>query len=624
VKNRIFFKLLAVFLIVIAATAAILDVMIGGAWEASLRAEIERSLTQKTLLFAHRVETDHTHSLAEIAAQEGQAAGARATIIDASGKVLADSESNPAGMESPASRQEFAAALSGKTGENERVSSTLGIPFLYVAAPISGGAVRLAYPLSDVEAVQGQVHRRLLWGSAVALLIALLIAFTASVFTSRRLERIVDVAARIEQGDLRARVSDSPLDEIGRVAAAIDKTAGQVEKSFAAVRSSQRQLETLLNSMQDAVIAISSDGLVQWANQPMDRLVRQRTRLNAPVVETIRDPDFLATVKAATATKEVKTARATSIVPGRAFDVTAAPLPDGGVVAVLRDLTETERVEKTRRDFIANVSHELRTPLTSIQGYSETLLDTVSESSGSTREFLEIIRKNAARMARLTEDLLTLARVESGETRFDTEPLPPLELLHDAEESFREIARAQGVELQIVGLQPALSPTASSQSTSTQAANAQRQTTARATTAGSTSDAQTTGSSPDALAVESLPPVLADREAIHQVFSNLIDNAMKYGRSGGRIRLGARPAQRGVEFGVEFYVQDFGAGISSEHLPRLFERFYRVDKARSRESGGTGLGLAIAKHIMFAHGGVIRAESELGHGSTFLFTLPVA
>jgi two-component system phosphate regulon sensor histidine kinase PhoR len=634
VKNRIFFKLLAVFLIVIAATAAILDVMLGGAWEASLRAEIERSLTQKTLLFAHRVETDHTHSLAEIASQEGQAAGARATIIDASGKVLADSESNPAGMESPASREEFAAALSGKTGENERVSTTLGVPFLYVAAPISGGAVRLAYPLSDVEAVQGQVRRRLLWGSAVALLIALLIASTASVFTSRRLERIVDVAARIEQGDLRARVSDTPLDEIGRVAAAIDKTAGQVEKSFAAVRSSQRQLETLLNSMQDAVIAISSDGLVQWANQPMDRLVRQRTRLNAPVVETIRDPDFLATVKAATATKEVKTARATSIVPGRAFDVTAAPLPDGGAVAVLRDLTETERVEKTRRDFIANVSHELRTPLTSIQGYSETLLDTASESSGSTREFLEIIRKNAARMARLTEDLLTLARVESGETRFDTEPVPPLELLHDAEESFREIARGQGVELQIMGLQnmslqntglqPVLAQKASSQSASTQTAAAEAQTTAGATTAASIRDPQSADSNPDAATVESLPPVLADREAIHQVFSNLIDNAMKYGRSGGRILLGARPAQRGIEFGVEFYVRDFGAGISSEHLPRLFERFYRVDKARSRESGGTGLGLAIAKHIMFAHGGVIRAESELGHGSTFLFTLPVA
>jgi two-component system phosphate regulon sensor histidine kinase PhoR len=577
-KNRIFFKLLAVFLIVIAATAVILDVMIGGAWEASLRAEIERNLTQKTILFAHRVETDRAHTLTEIAAQEGLAAGARATVIDASGKVLADSESDPSTMENHATRKEFAAALAGHTGENERRSATLGIPFLYIAAPVSGGAVRLAYPLSDVEAVQSQVHRRLLWGSSIAFIIALIIAASTAVWTSHRLERIVDVAVRIEQGDLQARVEDKPLDEIGRVAAAIDKTAGQVERSFAAVRSSQHQLETLLNSMQDAVIAVSSDGLVQWANQPMDRLVPQHTRLHAPVVETIRDPDFLAAVKAATTTKQVKTTRATSIVPGRAFDVTAAPLPDGGAVAVLRDLTETERVEKTRRDFIANVSHELRTPLTSIQGYSETLLDLSSENSGPNREFLEIIRKNAARMSRLTEDLLTLARVESGETRFGTEPVPPIELLHDAEESFREIARGQEVDLKIADLQGQ------------------------------------DGS------IESLPLVRADREAIHQVFSNLIDNAMKYGRSGGRIVLGARPARRGIEF----YVQDFGGGIASEHLPRLFERFYRVDKARSRESGGTGLGLAIAKHIMLAHGGSIRAESELTRGSTFLFTLPTA
>jgi two-component system, OmpR family, phosphate regulon sensor histidine kinase PhoR len=577
-KNRIFFKLLAVFLIVIAATAAILDVMIGNAWEASLRNEVVRNLTQKTLLFAHRVDTDRTHPLAEIAAQEGQAAGARATVIDASGRVLADSESNPAEMENHSAQAEFTAALAGKTGANERRSSALGIPFLYVAAPVTGGAVRLAYPLSDVEAVQAMVRRRLLWGSLLASLVALLIAAAASIWTSRRLQHIVDVAARIEQGDLRARVKDHPLDEIGRVAAAIDKTAEQIERSFAAVRSSQRQLETLLNSMQDAVIAVSSDGLVRWANQPLDRLVPQRTRLNAPVVETIRDPDFLATVKAATTTKEVTTARATSIAPGRAFDVTAAPLPDGGVVAVLRDLTETERVEKTRRDFIANVSHELRTPLTSIQGYSETLLDTIPDNGAPNREFLEIIRKNAARMSRLTEDLLTLARVESGETRFDPEPVPPGELLHDAEESFREIARTQGVDLQIIERQG------------------------------------TSGT------LESLPPVLADREAIHQVFANLIDNAMKYGRSGGCIELGAHVAQRGVEF----YVRDFGAGISSEHLPRLFERFYRVDKARSRESGGTGLGLAIAKHIMRAHSGSIRAESELTRGSTFLFSLPTA
>jgi two-component system phosphate regulon sensor histidine kinase PhoR len=599
VKNRIFFKLLAVFLLVIAATAITMDFVLGSAWEGSLRSQIERSLTEETLLFAHRVKNDHTHSWTEIAAEEGHAAQARATIIDTSGKVLADSESNPANMENHATRPEFVAALAGRTGTHQRLSATLGIPFLYVAAPVPGGAVRLAYPLAEIGAVESQIHRRLLWSSALALMIASIIAAFASIWTSRRLDQIVDVAARIERGDLRARLDDPSLDEIGRVAAAIDRTASQVERSFAAVRSSQRQLETLLNSMQDAVIAVSSDGLVQWANQSMDRLVPQRTRLNAPVVETIRDPDFLAAVKGATTTKEVKTARATSIFSDRAFDVTAAPLPDGGAVVVLRDLTETERVEKTRRDFIANVSHELRTPLTSIQGYSETLLDGASGDSSHAREFLEIIRKNAARMARLTEDLLTLARVESGETRFETEPVPPLELLHDAEESFREIARAQGIDLQIIEF-----------------------------------DSGSAGEKDNAGSVESLPLVMADREAIHQVFSNLIENAMKYGRAGGRVVLGARPvgtdspahvrttAPAGPIHSVEFYVQDFGAGIASEHVPRLFERFYRVDKARSRESGGTGLGLAIAKHIMLAHGGSIRAESELGHGSAFLFTLP--
>jgi two-component system phosphate regulon sensor histidine kinase PhoR len=394
----------------------------------------------------------------------------------------------------------------------------------------------------------------------------------------------VNIAGRIAEGDLRARVDDPSQDEIGRVAGAIDATARHLERTFAAVRSSQHQLETLLNSMQDAVIAVSADGLVQWANRSMDHLVPQRPRLQAPVVETIRDPDFLAAVKSATEAREVKTARATSIIPGRAFDVTAAPLPDGGAVAVLRDLTETERVEKTRRDFIANVSHELRTPLTSIQGYSETLLDNSSENGGPTREFIEIIRKNATRMSRLTEDLLTLARVESGETRFDIERVLPNELLHDAEESFREIARTHGIDLQIEELPQAIQTQSGGQSTQTMTA------------------------------------VLADREAIHQAFANLIDNALKYGASGGRIVLGVRP----VPQAVEFYVRDFGAGIPSEHLPRLFERFYRIDKARSRESGGTGLGLAIVKHIVRAHRGSIRAESELNHGSMFVFTLPTA
>ena len=514
-RNRIFFKLLAAFLVVILAAAVTFDVMVGGAWQASLRAEIERNLIQKTQLVAHRVETDRGgHSVADIAAQEGQSAGARVTIIDSTGKVLADSESNPAGMENHAARPEFIAALSGRIGRNERRSATLGIPFLYVAVPIPGGAVRLAHPLSDVEAVSAEVRRRLALASALVFFLALLVAACAAHWSARRLERIVNVAARIAEGDLQARIQETSQDEVGRVAAAIDVTARRVEESFAAVRSSQRQLETLLNSMQDAVIAVSADGLVQWANQPMDRLVPQGTRLHQPVVETIRDPDFLATVKEATTAREVKTARATSIVPGRAFDVTAAPLPGGGAVAVLRDLTETERVEKTRRDFIANVSHELRTPLTSIQGYAETLLDSTPDNIASAREFLEIIRKNSSRMSRLTEDLLTLARVESGETRFDVESVPPAELLHDAEESFREIARTHGIDLQI-------------------------------------QDSRNQDSLPnDESPIQNLRSVLADREAIHQVFSNLIDNALKYGSMSDRRP--ARPADESSSVPARF------------------------------------------------------------------------
>jgi len=407
-------------------------------------------------------------------------------------------------------------------------------------------------------------------GPLMAFGVVLVVSGIAAKSIAHRLQRIVQFADRVAAGDLAARIDESSADEIGQVAASLDKSAGHLQEKFAALQTSQRQLETLLNSMQDAVIAISTDDRVQWANQTMDKLVPQHTRKNAPVVETVRDPDFLNAVRGANQTRKVFTARAASILPGRTFDVTAAPMPGGGAVAVLRDLTETERVEKTRRDFIANVSHELRTPLTSIQGYTETLLDSAPDNNHA-REFLDIIRKSALRMSRLTEDLLTLARVESGEQRFDIEPVAPADLLQEAVQSFREIARAQNVELKV-------------------------EDTAHAAQVG------------------------ADPEAIHQVFSNLVDNALKYAAAGGRIILGARPIPRAVEF----YVQDFGPGIPSEHLARLFERFYRVDKARSRESGGTGLGLAIAKHIVLAHHGTIRAQSELNHGSTFLFTLALA
>jgi two-component system, OmpR family, phosphate regulon sensor histidine kinase PhoR len=568
VRTRIFFKLLVAFLLVIAVATATLDFAVRRAWETSLRRELQTTLTQKAELFAGQVEHERDRRpLQQIADEVSQAAEARATIIDSGGKVLADTRADPQEMENHATRPEFIAALHGSTGSAQRVSHTVGIPFLYVAAPVPGGAVRLAYPLSSIAQRVRRVRLQLLFASGLALLVALILAALISRAVSRRLHRIVSFAEQIASGDLTARIEETSGDEIAHVAAALDRTARQLEDSFAELETGRKQLETLLNSMQDAVLAVSPTGKVEWFNGVMKRLAYGHVRVGAPLVETMRDPDFLRAVDEALRTRQVKTARSSSLGAGRSFDVIAAPLPGGGAVVVLHDLTEVERVEKTRRDFIANVSHELRTPLTSIQGYAETLLD--AGGNGNTREFLEIIRKNASRMGRLTEDLLTLARVESGETEFDLQSHSAAELLHEAQQNFQEMLKSSGMEMEIA---------------------------------------------------ESTPTaVLADTDAVQQVLTNLIDNAFKYGAGGGRIVLGARQA----ETGVEFYVRDFGSGIASEHLPRLFERFYRVDKARSRESGGTGLGLAIAKHIVLAHGGRIRVESTLGHGSTFFFTLPL-
>jgi len=566
VRGRIFFKLVAAFALVIAAATATIDIGVRRSWEASLRDEIDLSLRQKTLMFAERIKSEPNSSMPQAASEAAAASGARVTIIRGDGVVLADSEANPDAMENHATRPEFREALQGRVGSNSRTSHTIGVDFLYVAAPVPGGAVRLAYPLTVISEVNRKVRTTLLLTSALAFLVSLVIAGFAAQSITRRLQRIVEFSGRVAEGDLSARIAEISNDEIGQVARSLDRTARRLQDSFQAVERSRRELVTLLNSMQEPVIAVGPDGLVIWANQRMERLLPGGLHRNAALVENIRDPELLSAFQHAIERRDVATTRAHAIFPGRVFSVTAAPMPSGGAVGVLTDLTELERVERTRRDFIANVSHELRTPLTSIQGYAETLQETVSNEDQ--KEFLDIIRKNAYRMARLTEDLLALARVESGEKEMKLLPVVPSELIREAEQNFRETENSHGLTLEVHN--------------------------------------------------EALKMVQADRDAIFQVFTNFIDNALKYAREGGKLVIGARD----VESGVEFYVQDFGPGISSEHLPRLFERFYRVDKARSRESGGTGLGLSIAKHIVLAHGGTIRAESELHRGSVFSFVLP--
>jgi two-component system phosphate regulon sensor histidine kinase PhoR len=412
--------------------------------------------------------------------------------------------------------------------------------------------------------------RETLLAGLISLLLALpLAAWVASGITAR-LQRVVAFARRIAQGDLGARISLEGGDEISSMEDALNQTAERLEQNFAELESRRLELATMLDSMQEAVVAVNAEGHVRWSNTVMQRIAGTQIYPGRPLVHSVRDPELLGCVRDVLQTAEIRYGRSSSLAPGRSFEISVAPLPSGGALAVLHDVTRIEAAEKSRRDFIANVSHELRTPLTSIQGYVDTLVEDHNPRPETTREFLAIIQKNASRMNRLTEDLLALASVESPDYKLAAQPIRASALVEDAIASLGGIVMDSGVELLADG-------------------------------------------APDTL-------VMADPDAMNQVFGNLIENALKYGKASKRIVIGAQK----LENEVEFFVRDFGPGIASEHIERIFERFYRIDKARSRESGGTGLGLAIVKHIVQAHGGRVWAESELGSAAAFHFTLPLA
>ena len=428
---------------------------------------------------------------------------------------------------------------------------------------------------------------------------------TSAANLGRRSEPPPDSPAATFSADLAHRLAhravDQPYSDFDALAQALARASREVESALSETSASRHELEAMIDSLQDAVVAVDTAGRIQWSNQRMQRLLTSwdaasrnpatrnpATRNPAPtgnnavrighsLVQTVRDPDVLECVRSAVEHRSFCQRRTTTLVPGRILEVNASPMPSGGAVALIHDITRTEQVERTQREFVANVSHELRTPLTSITGYVETLLDHETSLSAQARSFLTTILKNATRMNRLTEDLLTMARVESSEQELHPVPLPADALVRDAVQALAGLIQDSEAVVEIAETCPA--------------------------------------------------DVLVDADSAVQVLSNLIENAIKYGRDRNtgvaRVLVSARPVTDPVP-SVEFSVRDFGPGIPSEHLPRLFERFYRVDKARSLESGGTGLGLAIARHIVEAQGGTIRAESELNAGSNFLFTLPLA
>lgn len=380
------------------------------------------------------------------------------------------------------------------------------------------------------------------------------------------------------------RIEDQRFSDFDGLARALSRTARQIDYALLSVAASRDELIAITDSLHDAVLAVDADNRILWANQPMGlllggtRLPTSGVRVGHALVETIRDPEILRCVDLAREQRIYAEARSTLLNPGRIVEVNASPMPSGGAVALLRDVTRFEQMERSQREFVANVSHELRTPLTSIVGYVETVLDHEVTLTSDSRSFLETILKNARRMNRLTEDLLTISKVESSEQRLQPLSLSPLSLIQDA--------------VQVVSGMASGTPAA---------VRVQESVTER--------------------------EVFADHDATVQVLANLIENAIKYGRSkpteSARVEVDARVVED-PRPAVEFTVRDFGVGIASEHTGRIFERFYRVDKARSLESGGTGLGLAIARYIVEQQGGHIGVSSELGRGSTFSFTLPLA
>jgi two-component system phosphate regulon sensor histidine kinase PhoR len=563
VTGRVFSKLLLSFVLVLTICTATLDFSIRRIMDRALHQQAEQSLVREARFLASELNATPQEGAQKLLTAASSASPAGIAVFRPDGSRYVDSNS--------ATRYALDAlpGLAAVKQKDGAIGRAVQDGILFVAARQGNLIVRLGYPLAEITGKLQLLRRDILLASLMSLLLATMLAAFMAHRVAERMARIIAFAQRIAAGDLSARIEEVDLDELSVLARALDTTASRLESTFHSLESSRRELTALLDSMQEGVIAVTANGLVSWSNASIARLTQQPIREGRALVQTIRDPDVLVCVSTALRERTVARARATAVAPGRVFEVHAAAMPAGGAVCVLSDITEIERAETTRRDFVANVSHELRTPLTSISGYVEAMLDMPALDLVA-REFLGIILKNATRMTRLTEDLLALAQVESADFKLALRPMRAATLVEDAANSLMPLVLDAGMTMEIVE------------------------------TASET--------------------VLADPDVLQQVFGNLVENATKYGRGGAKIRLGARRRDEQVDF----FVQDFGAGIPFEHQRRIFERFYRVDKARSRDSGGTGLGLSIARHIVNAHGGDIRVESELGNGAIFIFSLPVA
>jgi len=517
--------------------------------------------------------------------RSGRSTETRLTVITLDGKVVGDTSASGAALEAienHAGRPEVRAALSLGEGTDERLSATTKERQMYVAVHIRHdgrllGVARASLSLARIELRTAELQRSLGLALLSVLLLASALAWGLSRPLAQPMGRILEGAQALAKGDLSRRIREDRNDEFGQLAQVLNQAATGIQEQFAAATREKARFSAVLSAMEDGLLAVDHQGIVLLAN---DALARSHGVAGSPgthYLEVFRQAEIGSLIDDVLTSGERRTAEIDMAGSGRSFVLVGVPFPAApgeahGAVITFNDVSERRRVDRIRRDFVANASHELRTPLTSIRGFVEALEDGGLQETETATRFLSRIRANADRMASLVDDLLELSRLESGARAAAVEPLDGSALASDVVASFVKIAARKSISL-----------------------------------VSEPSDA---------------PRILGDGDRLRRVLEHLVDNALKYTPDGGAVKVGVRRQGEGEEAGVVVSVEDTGPGIGAEHLPRLFERFYRVDTARSRELGGTGLGLSIVKHLAESMGATVKVTSTPGKGSRFEVHLP--
>jgi two-component system, OmpR family, phosphate regulon sensor histidine kinase PhoR len=581
IRSSIFRKLLATSILLIAVTLASADFLLTRYTAERERALVQQRMAQSVRFIGPALISNPPPNLQKWAEDTDAKLDCRVTLIDANGVVLADSRHEPGSMENHATRPEVRDALAGRPGSAIRRSATLDVDFYYYAEPLvwlDGGrrVLRLAVPLTQVGASISSVRMQILRASAVAGLIALLLAFLMARAFTRRIRRIERYATELVNADYSGAFAAEGDDELGSVARSLRTMAEHFRKMLERLAQESSRREAILGSMVEGVLAVDRHLHVTFYNDAFARAVHARAPApdGLSISNMVRDPALRALLSKVIAAGDPARERIPLIhADGRVFEVQAAPLaePGGvGAIATFHDITELERLERVRRDFVANISHEIRTPLAAIQGFTETLLEGALEDPDNSRKFLEIIAAHTSRIGNLAFDLITLSEIEAERVPVSTERISAVELAEGALQMVAGQAKQSHVHAFL----------------------------------GTADDVYVAG----------------HKGRLQRALSNLLLNGINYNRPGGEVRVDVR----GIGSTARISVTDNGLGIATQDVSRIFERFYRVDKARSRDTGGTGLGLSIVKNTVERAGGSVTVESELGKGSVFTLIFPSA